>query len=244
MAIGVGVTSNVGLDGGNASTTATTAGVTTQATGSVIVLLATWRNTRTFSSIADNKGNSASYVQIGTELDTGFLKCRMYYCENAAGGSGHTATITISGGTSEITLLFLEITGAATSGAFDKSARVLDASSPFTSGATATTTQAAELLVGGVFSGGDLSTTFAISGATPSSGWTLQTGAQYVDGQSGFAGTLATAVVSSTGAYEAGFTASGGGDGATFIATFKEAGGSGGSGWRAAFAARTNQGTI
>lgn len=227
MAIGVGVTSKGTTTG---ATNVTTTGVATQASGSTIVLAVVTRSSGggTFVSIADNKGNT--YTIIGSQLATSSNAAwgRLYRCENAAGGSGHTATVTVSS-SQEITLMFLEITGAAAA-SFDLTAQQADNASPFTSGATGTTNQAAELLVGFLAgTSGSNPATHAVSGSTPAAGsWTVQV--TETDGSTLWTGCLATAVVAATGAYTAGFTESGNTtDSAVWIATFKEAAGGGGA---------------
>lgn len=222
MPIGVGATSKGISPNGNA-TSVTSAAVTTAASGSTIVLALSWgfTNGGTFATISDNKGNT--YTQIGTELVSGNHRARLYYCENAIGGTGHTATFTINSA-DFMGIFFLEITGGATSGILDKNARQNDTTSPFTSGATATTAQANEMLVG--FVSGDSGSnpaTHGISGATPSTGWTIQAGAEEKNGSANVVGAIATNIVSATGAYTAGFTESGSSRAHVFIATFKEA---------------------
>lgn len=227
MSIAAGVSSKGTTTG---ASSATTTGVSTSASGSTIYLAARWRDSATFTSISDNKGNT--YTQIGTEVDEGTssgTRFRRYYCENATGGAGHTATINISAST-EITLLFLEITGGLTSGILDKSAQADDATSPYASGSTATTAQANELLVG--FGGADTGSnpgTHTASGSTPAAGsWTQQVTED--DGSTLWPASLWTAVVTATGAYEWSFTESGAtGHGVAIIDTFKETAGGGAS---------------
>lgn len=225
MGIALGVASKGVAPG--ASLVITTTGVATQATGSTIVTAYCFRSSSAFVSIADNKGNTANIQRIGVELDSGLgAVTGMHYCQNAAGGAGHTSTLTISGGGgSEITLLFLEIKGASLTAAFDKFARRFDNASPFTSTATAATTTANELLVGAFWGGGANPIAPAIGGATPAGGWAINATAQELDGSSNFAGCLATVIVSATGAYEAGFTEASAADAMVHIATFAEAGG-------------------
>lgn len=224
MSIALGVASKGVAPG--ASLTDTTTGVATQASGSVIYLSYCFRSTSTFTSVADNKGNSANYVRIGTELDSGLgAKTGSFFCQNAIGGAGHTATINISGGGgSEITLFFLEIKAASLTAAFDQFNRRFDNASPFTSLATPNTTSANQLLVGAFWGGGANPIAPAIGGATPAGGWSINATAQELDGSSNFAGCLATVIVSATGAYEAGFTEASATDAMVHIATFAEAG--------------------
>jgi hypothetical protein len=221
MTISVGMT-DVGSTTTGASVTS--AGKTTQATGSCIVVAYAFVTARNFVSIADNKGNSANYARIGTELVGSYFKSGMFYCENVAGGAGHTVTVTADG-SGPTTVFVLEILGAKTTGAFDKFSRIEDTVSPFTSGATATTTTDDELLVGAYFGGGANPIVLSISGATPASGWTIQTGAQELDGSSKYSGSLATAIVSAKDAYTAGFADTTDTVGSVWIATFAAAAG-------------------
>lgn len=221
MSLAPGVAS---LGSTTSATSATTTGVATQAAGSGIIVAVIWRDTVNFTSIADNKGNSANYVQIGTEIDDGSSKSRWYYCKNAAGGAGHTATITVSGAV-EISVMFFEIKGVDTTAAVDKTAQATnDATSPFTSTATATTTQAAEMLVGFLHGGGGVNpSTHTVSGSTPAAaGWTIPAGSDVLDGTTLWTGCLAYIIVAATGAYEAGFTETSATAGSVSIATIKE----------------------
>jgi hypothetical protein len=217
MAIGVGITTKAVV---NPATSATTGTVTTTA-GSTVVLAVVCQFAATFTSIGDNKSNT--YTLIGSQQsDAGNnFWGRLYYCSNISGGAGHTFNVVVSASVA-ITLLVVEITGAATA-AFDKTAQQVDTASAFTSTATATTTQAAEMLIG--FVAGDSGSnpaTHAISGATPAGGWTIQAAAEETNGVNDLVGCLATNIVASTGAYESGFTESGATLGLTWIATFKE----------------------
>lgn len=222
MPIGVGQTSKGISPDGNA-TSVTSLGVNTAASGSAFVLGLSWgfTNGSTFATVSDNKGNT--YTQIGTELVSGSHRARLYYCENGVGGTGHTATFTVNS-LDYMGIFFLEITGGALSGILDKNAQQNDTASPFTSGATATTAQANEMLVGFVTGdSGSNPATHGVSGATPATGWTIHAGAEETNGSVTVAGAIATNIVAATGAYEAGFTESGASRAHVFIATFKEA---------------------
>lgn len=220
MTIGVGQKVKATTAG---ATSVTTAGVATSASGSTFVLAVVTRSAGggTFVSIGDNKSNSYSIIGSEQISGGGFVWCRLYRCENAAGGAGHTFTVTVSG-SQEITLFALEITGAAAA-SFDKTNQASDATSPYNSGSTPTTGQANELIVG--FLGGDSGSnpaTHTINNSTPSAGsWTIQL--EETDGSTLWTGAFATAIVSATGAYQAGFTESGAVEGVVFTATFKEA---------------------
>lgn len=203
-----------------------TGAVTTQASGSAFIVAAQWsRNTATFASIADSKLNT--YVLIDTQLDWEGANgaARLYYCENGTGGTLHTATFTTTGTAGPMTVIFGEITGGLTSGILDQHTRREDTASPYTLAAGLTTTQADELLL--TFMAGNTGSnpgTHAESGLGSS---TIQQ--QETNGSSFWTAALATAVKSSTGTFNPSWTESGASAAAVFLATFKAAGGGGGS---------------
>jgi hypothetical protein len=196
-----------------------TLGVSTSASGSTFVVAAIW-DTGTFSSITDSKSNV--YTQIGTEVTFGSFptRARVYYKENGVGGASHIATFNTSSA-SAITVLFLEITGALTSGSLDQSGGVNDASSPFTLTAGLTTAQAAEALV--TFLGCNSGSNPATHAETGLGSSTIQTAAEETDGTSFYTAALATAIKAATAAFNPSWTESGGTNSAVFLATFKEA---------------------
>jgi hypothetical protein len=219
MAIAAGVSSK-GFTG--SGTSQATTGVTTQASGSCFVVGMTFEASQTFSSLVDSKGNT--YTQIGTELlwTGSFCKSRLYYCENGIGGATHTATVT-TGGASAITVHFLEITGGATTGILDQSARREDTATPFTLAAALTTTQAAEMLVSFFADdSGNNPVTYAETGLGSSS---VPAGSLQSNGSAGFPGAFAISIKSSTGSFNPSWTATGAGACGVWLATFKEAGG-------------------
>lgn len=221
---------DVGITTKAANTTGTTAstpatGVNTQPSGSAIIVALAWRQTQTFSGLADNKGNT--YTLIGSEVLSGsWERSRLYYCENAIGGADHQWTLTL-GGSTEKTVLVLEITGGQTSGILDQAARAYDTTEPFASGLTPNTTQANELLVAFCAGGAGNPETWTMdASASPSSGWTERV--KEANGNTYWAGTVWTAYVTATGQYGAAFNEANGTEGAVHIATFKEAAGGGG----------------
>ena len=73
-------------------------------------------------SVADNKGNTANYVRISTQINDGNTQqIDRFVCTNGTGGAGHTATATVASGTASWSVFLLEMTGAATSGLVDQS---------------------------------------------------------------------------------------------------------------------------
>lgn len=213
MALSVGVTD---IGGANASPV-TTAGVTTQATGSILVVGAIWE-TAAFTSITDSKSNS--YTQIGTEQTIGGFKARLYYVENATGGSSHTFTLTTGGGNIFGTVLALEVIGGATASSLDQSNQQTDSASPFTS-PSITTTNANDILVSACMSDGIANPMdFA-----ESTGFTVNITRN--SGASFYPMALGTRIVSSTGSYNSSWTTASGANAAVFIASFKELAGAG-----------------
>lgn len=218
MAGGIGVTSKG--RSGSASSQATGA-VATAASGSTIDVLIAWNSAQTFTSIADNKGNSANYVQIGTERTTaGGARVRRYRCENAAGGAGHTVTATVSALTN-ILVLMVEIIGVLTSGAADQIDGRTDATTPFTLAAGLTTTQADEVLVAALL--GNSGSNPATHAETGLGGSTVQAGAEETNGSTFWTGCMATAIKASTGTFNPSFTETGGTEGDVSLVTYKVA---------------------
>jgi hypothetical protein len=217
MAIGIGQKDKKTTTAGTSVVLAPTGSTIT---GSTFIVGVHCRISTTVSTPTDNKGNT--YVQTGTTLNNGFAQALQFRCENGTGGSSHQITVSTSSSV-EIVAMFMEVTGAA-SASLDKTAQANPTASPFKSGATATTAQANELLVG-FFCGdsGSNPATHAVSGSTPAAGsWTIQV--DETDGSTLWPACLATAIVSATGAYEAGFTETGSSTtgSPTFISTFKE----------------------
>lgn len=177
-------------------------------------------------SVTDNKGNS--YTRLGTYYDTyGFPA--IFVCYNGTGGSGHTATLTQTnaGG---IAGYLVEITGCAASPLDQLSDWTADTDSPWLSGTTGTTAQAAELILAA-----------ALLNPTTTDG-TITWGNSFSDlNQQSAVATLGQwglgyLIVSSTGTYQSSLTTTAATPSrcVTLVATFKEAGGSGTilSNWR------------
>lgn len=204
------------------STTIANSGIATQASGSVLAACVVWLSSggTTFSSIADNKGNSANFQQVSTQLTLpAALASRVYYVENATGGSGHIITVTFNQAAVVSTLWVVEITGAMTSGALDQADRQTDTATPWVSPGI-TTTQANELLLG--FSSGEG------GGANPlthTAGNSFTSIDQQTDGNNFYPGISMYRIVSATGTYNTSITLSNEGaidDMACWILSFKE----------------------
>jgi hypothetical protein len=214
-----------------AATSIGTTGVNTTASGSAFLVLVGFNGTAAFTSIADTINGSASgntWTQIGSETAIGSSdKARAYYVQNGNGGTNHVVTLTVDS-TAGLTVLFIELTGVATTGVLDGSSLSADTSSPYVSGGV-TTTVADTILVGGLMgNAGVTPSPHGISGATPSSGWTIHTAAEETGGSSFWTGALASVTVASTGTYSSGFTEDNSSGGAVLLAAFKIAAAGGG----------------
>ena len=127
---------------------ATTAAVTTQASGSSFWTCAQY--TGTFSSVADQNDtdptNANTWTLVETALTISDSEARCYRANNGVGGTNHTVTWTMTAAGNVIVAFFGEVTGAAT-GAFDLGARGTDSATPFVSPGI-TPSQANILLIG------------------------------------------------------------------------------------------------
>ncbi len=169
--------------------------------------------------ITDNKGNT--YTQIGTNVTAFGVISTLWYKDAGTGGATHTITATPSTN-ALISLIVVEITGGA-AGILDKSATGNDdAASPFTSTATATTTQANEVVL-------------AFEYDNRSSGTAITWGNSYtglvdLSNVSGISCAAAKLNVTATGAQQSSFTNAQTTEAVSYIATFKEAAAAGGGG--------------
>jgi hypothetical protein len=198
------------------------AGVTVPAGKLAILRFGYQSDTVTISSVTDDAGNTWSVaVSVHSASGDNQTSAIAYLVVPAGGLSGATVTITLSA-TSTLAghvAYFDSDTG------WPSQATVLDKTSglntglvtAWTSNATATTTQADELLVGVAYSGG------AINGgtSTPGSGWTEEN--EQVLTNSGYELVTEWQKVTSTGAYAATGTWSAAEIAACCIATFKTA---------------------
>lgn len=221
MALGIGQTSKFH---GNAASGATTA--VTVAAGSTVVVGFGWNNNGgTFSSITDSAGGTPVQLdqQRGIGGTGGNYQARFYYFENTSGGASYQVTVTLSAA-ALLTVFMVEVTGGATASILDQAIGAIDFSSPYSSGVMATTTNANDMLVAMMF-GSSISNpaTHAQSGGNPSSGWSIQSGAEETDGTTYITGASMTQVVAATGDYEGSWTESGSSGTAAFIAAFKAA---------------------
>lgn len=165
-----------------------------------------------FTSFDDNMGNT--FIPWGTEQSLiGYSpgKGRVFYCENANGGAGHTFTGRHTGAAA--TVMVTEIIGAKSVGALDVSAQGRDASSPYTLALPATS-QADTMLVA----------LMGITGAGSNAVATEHTGFTVVAAVPEYAymqGALATRIVSAAGSYTPSFTITSSNDVMLWAAAFK-----------------------
>lgn len=133
---------------GGDSTTATFGSTTT--TGNLIVVAIAEFGGTTFNTgtpVTDNKGNTYAFCDetIGGGSGAG---AAIFRCENATGGASHQITVNVPGTGLALSFAILEISGAATSGAFDKSANAsASTNNSATSGSTGTLAMADEIAV-------------------------------------------------------------------------------------------------
>lgn len=184
--------------------------------GSTLSVMVGWTGAATFTSLADNAGNTYTIVGSDIPIDSGGTNhARMYRCDNCIGNASLVTTLTLSTSTS----LFVSLiaTPGAAVASFDQSNAATDAATPFASGAV-TTTQPREMLIRFVVGN---------SGSNPAthaeSSGTIVTAAQENDGTSFWTFSAATQLVTATGTYNSSWTESGGTSAAVFIVSLKEA---------------------
>ncbi len=204
------------------SSSLTTAAITTQATGSGLVVDVSWFSVATFVSLLDNKGNALPQLGSFVNSSANAVRNGRFYQANAVGGAGHTFTLTISSA-QPCTIYAQEI--KTTNGAgltIDQTATVTeDSASPYTSQAI-TTTIANEILV--AFHGDD-----PISGtATHTVGNSFTLSQEETDGDARFTGWVGYRIVSATGTYNTTNTQTGSINSTIpFLSSFSEAPSSG-----------------
>lgn len=162
-------------------------------------------------TVSDNKGNTWARV-ISTALAATF-DLEVWVCKNiTSGGASHTVSASDSGGGVDSLLIVEEWSGQDTTAPSDKSIGATGSSTALSSGASAATTQAAELVIGaGVVSG---NVTMALG-----AGYTNLTRVNTTFSTLAFE----SKVVAATGAQTAAMTAGTAGSWVCQVATFKEA---------------------
>ncbi len=161
-------------------------------------------------TVTDSKGNTWNRV-ISTSIAATF-DSELWYSVIATGGSGYTVTANDNGLGVDSLIIVEEWSGAALTSAADKSAGTSGIGTALSSGATAATVQAAELVIGAGVVSGDVTMT---AGATYSNLTEINT----------IFSTLAfeSKVVAATGVQTATMTAGTAGSWICQVATFKEA---------------------
>jgi len=195
-----------------------TGGANTAASGSsFVVFAATSASGFAATPITDNKGNAFTPV---TALGSGLAVVgQIFYCQNGVGGSGHVFTAHNPTGTNTVMSIWaVEIQNGSLTGVLDQFANGLDdATSPFTSNTTPTTTQSSELVLAFMYDN-------RTSANAPvwGNGYTQL---QDVSNTAGITGGCAALNVRNEGAQQSSFTAGSSGitEAVSFIATFKGA---------------------
>lgn len=190
----------------------------------LIVLIRYFANTLSFSDPTDNKGNTYTRINTGSNA-TAAGQCELWYCANTLNpvvGSGHTFTENAQfGGLSVGTW-----SGAATSSALDTNNNDVTANSGTTiNSGSVTASGSGELYIAGI----GLLNGPSISSYSINSSFTIRQSLLPLVGASGYQGT-ALADLATTGAQNpqwSGWASLGSVGGVGTIATFKGAGGGG-----------------
>lgn len=184
------------------TTSTTTSGITTQASGSTFVVCVQTNRAGDpihVSSIVDSKGNTYTLATSDNPGYAGDILLAAYVCVNGTGGASHTVTATFDEQATN-TVWFVEITGADTSSPADGVAHTTGGGTAGTSmpGVTVTTTNANDLILSFLGTYGFDTGTVTIT-ANTGSGWaiidSILTGSVSRHGASSYV------VKSSTGSY-------------------------------------------
>lgn len=199
------------------ATSVTTVGINTTASGSSFLVFII-DDAATSRVPSDNKGNTANYLQVGTTLTNwlGFgINLSLWLCTNGTGGSGHTATATVSP-SADVECFLVEVTGGATASLVDTLSVAFwndDNTSPYTSN-NLSTSNAIDLLI--AFAGTDISTPETLT-------WGNSFTAVTADGSPAHFGSgIAKRLVTSTGTYNSSFTSSSAIQAATAVIALKD----------------------
>jgi hypothetical protein len=196
---------------GNATGSGTiNAGPYTTTAGSTIVLFANF-DAGASPTFSHNKSGSITVTGAGFDNFGTSVGSRIARLENNPGGSGHTFTLTMSGGGH---LAVVEIVGAAVA-SYDVSNQAADTTTPYDS-PSVTTTQAAETAIGYFVSESSGTAHAAANGFT-----SLLYSEDYWNC------CVAYKSLSSAGAVNSSFTCTGTPAGQVYVATFKDQGGGG-----------------
>lgn len=192
------------------ASTVTTSSVTVTA-GNLIICTAE-ADVATSITMADSKGNAWSRIQTQNLPATFVLET--WYAKATIGGSGYTVTATDNGGGVDSLIICEEWSGQDPTAPLDRFTGLTDTSitTNLTSGATAATTQANEIVIGTAVNSGSVTCTL---GATYSNLTKVNSPFSTLCYES--------KIVSATGAQTATFTVSVAGSWITQVQTFKEA---------------------
>jgi hypothetical protein len=212
---------SVGTTLGAASVSTT--GVTTIQGSSAVVVVA-WSDNQTFSSLADTINGGASgntWTQIGSQQSYSTALMRAYYMSAGFnGGVNHVFTLNLSGATFALILAKSILAPNLSNILTGTESVVFDAASPYTSDNVISNSDG--LAVGFCNSNSNNNpATYAVSGATPTSGWTIATDAQYLDGSATWTGSIKTQALGAAGTYNAGWTSTGSTEAAAGLVIFR-----------------------
>lgn len=198
------------------TTVTTSPGVTTQASGSSFFVFCMSDSTIRVNTPTDNKSNT--YAQIGSfQSIAGEMESSLWYKENGAGGSGHTATVTTGSSSTALEIVLVEVTGGVTSGILDQSSGRVDTATPFTLASSLTTTTDRQMLL--AFCTGDSISNPATHTETGLGSYNVLT---ETDGTNYYCYLVAYALKSVIGAYNCSFTEAGSTNGSVHMVTLKE----------------------
>lgn len=190
----------------------------------VVVVFASWKaSTFTHNSVADNQGNGA-YTQVGTTTASNttndFIRLSMWYKENIAAPSGTFTVTCTASSTVDARVVIAEYTGIAAASPLDAQAAGTPAATTNATVTLAATTQADELLIGGMAwrSGTDVTLTEDATNLP-----TLVR--ENEDNQTNQAVNVAERILSATGTYTANWALSASRNWICQAATFKAAAG-------------------
>lgn len=155
---GIGLSEMASNSGDTSSVTTT--GATSQASGSTFVIDILCQYSANIS-VSDSKGNNYGSPHIQAANYAGAFDLVRFVCLNGTGGASHAATCSNSAGNTEITMFFTEITSCAAMAGDSVSA--VDGSSPITSPALTVTAPSGVLLA--VCSGDSFSSNHSFSGS-------------------------------------------------------------------------------
>lgn len=172
----------------------TSSGATTA--GSTLVIVVAKRNLTTSPALtlSDGTANSYSAVQSDGHTSGNNLNLSVYECVNAvAVANSSTVSASWTGSATDPVMWFIEVSGDKTASPLDGTAAAVSLSATNPSPGGITTTNAADIVIGIVYS--------LLSGLTPAASYT-QLGSQLAGGSAGFL-SVESQIVAATGTYTA-----------------------------------------